>query len=91
MFYINKLGFFINYDLHTGNGTHWVALFIELKEKLIVFFDSQSGYSKTLKPEIQKFINKVKSQEPGFIDVINKKTTSGMDIDNMTFELKCEL
>jgi type II secretory pathway predicted ATPase ExeA/Tfp pilus assembly PilM family ATPase len=25
------------------------------------------------------------------IDVINKKTTSGMDIDNMTFELKCEL
>ena len=25
------------------------------------------------------------------IDVINKKTTSGMDIDNMTFELKCEI
>jgi len=25
------------------------------------------------------------------VDVINKKTTSGMDIDNMTFELKCEL
>ena len=25
------------------------------------------------------------------LDVINKKTTSGMDIDNMSFELKCEL
>ena len=25
------------------------------------------------------------------INVINKKTTSGMDIDNMTFELKCEI
>jgi hypothetical protein len=71
---IDKLGIIINYDVHTGNGTHWVALFMDLKEKLIVFFDSQSGYSKTLKPEIQKFINKVKSQEPGFIDVINKKT-----------------
>ena len=25
------------------------------------------------------------------VEVINKKTTSGMDIDNMSFELKCEL
>ena len=25
------------------------------------------------------------------VDVINKKTTTGMDIDNMSFELKCEL
>lgn len=71
---IDKLGIIINYDVHTGNGTHWAALFIDLKEKLIVFFDSQAGYGKSVKPEIQKFINRVKKQEPSFNVVINKKT-----------------
>lgn len=71
---IDKLGIIINYDVHTGSGTHWVALFMDLKEKLIVFFDSQAGYGKSVKPEIQKFINKVKQQEPSFNVVINKKT-----------------
>lgn len=71
---IDKLGIIINYDVHTGNGTHWVALFMDLKEKVLVFFDSQAGYGKSVKPEIQKFINKVKQQEPSFNVVINKKT-----------------
>uniref|UniRef100_A0A6C0ATK1 Ubiquitin-like protease family profile domain-containing protein n=1 Tax=viral metagenome TaxID=1070528 RepID=A0A6C0ATK1_9ZZZZ len=71
---IDKLGIIINYDVHTGNGTHWVALFIDLKEKFLMFFDSQADYSKTVKPEIQKFINRVKQQEPSFNVIINKKT-----------------
>ena len=71
---IDKLGIIINYDVHTGSGTHWVGLFIDLKEKFIVFFDSQADYSKQIKPEISKFINKVKKQEPGFKDIINEKT-----------------
>ena len=35
-----KLGFVFNLDKHTGPGTHWVSLFVNVKKKWIFFFDS---------------------------------------------------
>jgi len=51
-----KLGIVINLDDSKGNGTHWVALFINLKEGLIYYFDSvgKKPYERT-----KKFINKI--------------------------------
>ena len=71
---INKLGIVINYDIHTGPGTHWAAIYIDLKEKLLFHFDSQFGYQGKLEPQIDDFIKIIKKQEPAFNVVINKKT-----------------
>ena len=71
-------------------------------EKVITIIDEEIDFAKvsgaiTANPALKEryfsnFITQV--ENAGLfkkIDVINKKTTSGMDIDNMTFELKCEL
>ena len=71
-------------------------------EKVITIIDEEKDFAKvsgaiTANPALKEryfsnFITQV--ENAGLfkkIDVINKKTTSGMDIDNMTFELKCEL
>lgn len=41
--YLNKkdyIGIVFNTDIHTGPGKHWVALFLNLKDKYIYYFDS---------------------------------------------------
>jgi hypothetical protein len=78
--------------IHVGNSL----------EKVITIVDENKDFAKvagaiTANPALKEryfsnFITQVENS--GLfkkIDVINKKTTSGMDIDNMTFELKCEL
>ena len=52
----NKIGIVINLDVHTQGGSHWVALFIDLKKGQIYYFDSFA-----MKPskKTRKFINKV--------------------------------
>ena len=78
--------------IHVGNSL----------EKVITIIDEEKDFAKvsgaiTANPALKEryfsnFITQV--ENAGLfkkIDVINKKTTSGMDIDNMTFELKCEL
>ena len=35
-----KFGFIFNLDDHTQSGSHWVALFIDVREKFIFYFDS---------------------------------------------------
>jgi hypothetical protein len=36
----DKLGIIFNLDNHSGPGTHWVSLFINIKSKTIFYFDS---------------------------------------------------
>lgn len=36
----NKIGIIFNTDPHTKNGSHWIALFIDLQKKFIFYFDS---------------------------------------------------
>jgi len=51
-----KLGMVINLDDSRGNGSHWVALFIDLKKGHVYYFDSigKKPYKRT-----KKFINKI--------------------------------
>jgi hypothetical protein len=51
-----KIGMVINLDEHWKRGSHWVALYINLKEYSVYFFDSLGKPPKKL---IKKFINKV--------------------------------
>ena len=35
-----KFGFVFNLDKYTGSGTHWVSMFLDIDEKIIMYFDS---------------------------------------------------
>lgn len=51
-----KLGMVINLDEHDENGSHWVALYTDLKANQIYFFDS---VGKPPRKKIKRFINKI--------------------------------
>jgi hypothetical protein len=36
----HKIGIIFNLDKHTESGSHWVSLFIDVKDQVIVYFDS---------------------------------------------------
>ena len=56
---INKIGIIFNTDPHNKSGTHWIALFIDIKNSYIAYFDSNGN---KVPKEIIIFINKVKKQ-----------------------------
>ena len=51
-----KLGMVINLDEHNQSGSHWVALYINLKENQVYFFDS---FGKKPIKNIKLFINRI--------------------------------
>lgn len=51
-----RLGYVINYDHHWQGGSHWVALYIDLKKYQIYYFDSYGSKPRTL---TKKFITRI--------------------------------
>lgn len=56
---INKIGIIFNLDKHDKDGSHWVALFIDISLNKIYYFDS---YGDKHPRRIKRFINKVIKQ-----------------------------
>ena len=56
---ITKIGIIFNLDPHTEDGSHWVAMFINLKKKKIYYFDS---YGDRPHKQITKFRKTVQQQ-----------------------------
>jgi hypothetical protein len=54
-----KIGIIFNLDPHYKGGSHWVSLFINVKEKTIFFFDSAG---EPVPPQIKKFADNVIKQ-----------------------------
>ena len=54
-----KIGIIFNTDPHYKSGTHWIALFIDLKKRFIYYFDSNGD---RVPKEINRFIERVKRQ-----------------------------
>lgn len=55
----NKIGIIFNLDPHYMPGSHWVAVFINIKKEKLYFFDS---YGEHPEPQIQKLFNTIKEQ-----------------------------
>lgn len=55
----NKVGVIFNLDKHDKEGSHWVALFINIKKRMIYYLDS---YGEKIPRQINKFANKIKKQ-----------------------------
>ena len=78
--------------IHVGNSLEKVITIVDENKDFARVTGSIVANPALKERYFSNFINQV--EYSGLfkkIDVINKKTTSGMDIDNMTFELKCEL
>ena len=53
------MGIIFNLDKHNKDGSHWVAMFVNIKKKKIYYFDS---YGENIPGRINKFANKIKAQ-----------------------------
>ena len=51
-----KIGVIFNLDKHTGPGTHWTSLFIDVQDKFVFYFDSAG---ESIPSEINKLVEKV--------------------------------
>jgi len=76
----HKIGIVINLDVHTQGGSHWVALYTDLKKGQIYYFDSfaKKPYIRTKKfiNRIVKYIYKKKYNKEFNITAFIKKITS---------------
>lgn len=66
-----KVGIVFNLDIHSGGGTHWIGIFMDLTSKKMYYFDS-TGSSIHSEPHIHKFYEKVKEQDPSYLLIENK-------------------
>jgi hypothetical protein len=77
----HKIGIVINLDVHTQGGSHWVALFADLKKGQIYYFDSfaKKPYKRTKKfiNKIVKYIYKKKYNKEFNINTFIQKITGG--------------
>ena len=55
----NKIGFVFNTDPHYLSGSHWISMFVNIKQKYIFFFDSTGNPPPK---EVKKFIKKIIEQ-----------------------------
>lgn len=56
---INKIGIIFNLDPHYKSGSHWVSMFINIKEKHIYYFDS---YGDKIPRRLMKLVRNIKKQ-----------------------------
>ena len=64
---IYKIGIIFNLDKHDQPGSHWVALYIDIKKRGCYFFDSYGVYPPK---EVEILMNRLKKQ---YADLYNKK------------------
>lgn len=56
---ITKIGIVFNLDKHTQGGSHWVSMFIDIKDKFIFYFDSAANKTPI---EMQRLVNRIMEQ-----------------------------
>ncbi len=59
----NKIGVIFNLDPHYKGGSHWVALYVDLKGMRVYYFDS---YGEKIPRRIMKFVKTVQEQSQRF-------------------------
>ena len=78
---IKKIGIIFNLDKHTGPGTHWVSMFIDIPKYNIYYYDS-TGFS--IPKQITKLVNTIKKQQL----LINKDKPFILHINKVEHQLK---
>jgi hypothetical protein len=81
-----KIGIIFNTDPHNKPGQHWISMFINIKKKKILFFDSTGE-----KPpnEIMSLVNRIKEQGVSLKNKINFKFDSNEGIEHQYGNTEC--
>ena len=82
----NKIGVIFNLDPHYKGGSHWVSLFINIKNKTIFFFDSTG---EQIPPQINKFVNTVIEQGKQLPKPINFKFDQNYPVEHQYGNTEC--
>jgi len=82
----NKIGIIFNTDPHNKSGSHWISLFINIKKKVICFFDSVG--TKPSK-EIIKLVNRIIDQGHKLNPKINFKFEHSDGIEHQYKNTEC--
>jgi len=82
----NKIGIIFNLDYHTGKGTHWVALFIDIKKKYIFFFDSIGN---EIPHQIHKLVEKIIYQGKHLREPINFHFDKNSPFEHQQGQTEC--
>ena len=80
---ITKIGVVLNIDKHTKGGSHWVGLYMDLKERYIFYFDSCDGDTPK---EVTAFTNKMANQAKDLKIKLRKYTNKGLQHQQGTTE-----
>lgn len=82
----NKIGIIFNTDPHDKPGSHWISLFINIKKRIIYFFDSTGD-----KPpkEITKLVDRIKEQGHSLSPKINFKYDSNEGVEHQYGNTEC--
>lgn len=81
-----KIGIIFNTDPHNKSGSHWISLFIDVKKKIIFFFDSVGT-----KPcqEIMTLVNRIIDQGKKLNPKINFKFESNNGVEHQYKNTEC--
>jgi len=81
-----KIGVIFNLDPHYKGGSHWVSLFINIKNNTIFFFDSTG---EQIPPQIKKFVNTVIEQGKQLPTPINFKFDQNYPVEHQYGNTEC--
>ena len=81
-----KIGVIFNLDPHYKGGSHWVSLFINVKNKTIFYFDSAG---ETIPKQIKKFVDKVIVQGTNLPNKINFKFDENHPVEHQYGNTEC--
>lgn len=81
-----KIGIIFNLDPHNRGGSHWVSLFINVKNKTIFFFDSTG---EPIPNQIEKFVNNVIEQGKQLPEPIYFKFDQNFPVEHQYGNTEC--
>jgi hypothetical protein len=82
----NKIGVIFNLDPHYKGGSHWVSLFINVKQKTIFFFDSAG---ESIPSQIKKFVDTVIQQGKQLSPPIDFKFDENYPVEHQYGNTEC--
>ena len=82
----NKIGIIFNTDPHNKSGAHWISLFINIKKKIICFFDSVGT---KVSPEITKLVDRITDQGHKLNPKINFKFDDSNGVEHQYENTEC--
>lgn len=82
----NKIGIIFNTDPHNKSGAHWISLFINIKKKIICFFDSVGTKPSS---QIMKLVNRIIDQGHKLNPKINFKFEHSDGVEHQYKNTEC--